>query len=80
MQHRKGVDSAIAVAGSQTGLARSLGIRPQAVQRWVSQGYVPPFRVIEVSRATGVPAEDLMLDLLRANGVGVVDSEGGNTD
>lgn len=81
MQETTAVQSAVAAAGSQTNLAKALGITPQAVQRWVTQGYVPAFRVIEVAAATGVAAEELALDLVRAIGRGAVgDSEGGDTD
>jgi DNA-binding transcriptional regulator YdaS (Cro superfamily) len=36
-----GIEKAVRLAGSQTALAQSLKVRPQAVQKWVSQGYVP---------------------------------------
>lgn len=43
-----GVDKAVRLAGNQTALARRLGLTPQAVQKWVDQGYVPSERCREV--------------------------------
>lgn len=36
-----GIERAVRLAGSQTALAKSLCVTPQAVQKWVSQGCVP---------------------------------------
>lgn len=39
-----GINRAVQLAGSQTALANRLGVTPQAVQKWVEQGYVPAER------------------------------------
>jgi DNA-binding transcriptional regulator YdaS (Cro superfamily) len=58
--HDAALQKAIAIAGSYSALARALGCRYQAVQRWTR---VPPLRVLAVEAATGVPREVLRLDL-----------------
>lgn len=45
----KGIDIVIDKVGSQTALARELGVLPQAVQKWVMHGYVPLSRVKEIA-------------------------------
>lgn len=72
------IERAVQAAGSQTALAKVLGVTPQAVSAWVEQGFTPPYRVIGVAAATGVLAEDLFKDLL-ARSAGV-ETEGGSTD
>lgn len=57
------IEQAIRAAGSQSGLARTLGIKPQAVQKWAATGRIPSERVIEVERATGVSRQLLRPDL-----------------
>jgi DNA-binding transcriptional regulator YdaS (Cro superfamily) len=44
-------------------LARELGIRPQAVQKWCASGRVPPLRVLAVEAATGVSRKALRPDI-----------------
>jgi len=36
-----GIQKAVRLAGSQTALGEGVGLTPQAVQKWVDQGYVP---------------------------------------
>lgn len=36
-----GISKAVRLAGSQTALATVLGLKPQAVQKWVEKGLVP---------------------------------------
>lgn len=43
-----GVAKAIRLAGSQTALGNLLGLTPQAIQKWASQGSVPADRCREV--------------------------------
>ena len=45
---KTGIDKAIQLAGSQTALGTLLGLTPQAVQKWASQGTVPGERCREV--------------------------------
>lgn len=54
-----GIEEAVALAGSQSALARRVGVSPQAVQQWVERGCVPPRRVPLVAAMTGIPAERL---------------------
>jgi DNA-binding transcriptional regulator YdaS (Cro superfamily) len=51
---------AITAAGGLTRLATSLGITKQAVAQWDE---VPPLRVLEVERASGVSRHELRPDL-----------------
>ena len=59
-----GLQKAIAAAGSQSELARRLGITPQAVQRWCS---IPARHIIAIERVTGVPREVLRPELYRCS-------------
>jgi DNA-binding transcriptional regulator YdaS (Cro superfamily) len=47
------IERAVEVCNGQTGLARKLGITPQAVQQWVAAGAPPARRVIAIEIATG---------------------------
>lgn len=51
-----------AIQAVETGevLARRLGITPQALSQW---DRVPPLRVLEVERITGVPRHELRPDI-----------------
>ncbi len=59
------VDRAVHEAGSQSALARAVGVTPQAVQQWISTGRIPAERVIAVENATGgkVTRHDLRPDV-----------------
>jgi len=59
-QTNSGIRKAIEAAGSQSRLAARLGVRQQAVAKWLAKGFVPPARVIEVEQETGVPRGDLI--------------------
>lgn len=59
----KAIDKVVRIMGGQSKLARALGITPQAVQQWVSDGRVSHKRVVDVSRKTGVPCHELRPDL-----------------
>ncbi len=54
---------AVDKAGGQSALARILGVRPQAVQKWCASGVVPPLRVLAVEAATGVCRKALRPDM-----------------
>lgn len=54
------LDRAIKGAGGLTKLAASLNISKQAVAQWDE---VPPLRVLEVERASGVSRHELRPDL-----------------
>jgi DNA-binding transcriptional regulator YdaS (Cro superfamily) len=46
-----GIDKAVRLAGSQTALANLLGLSPQAVQKWVVQGFPPGRRCRKIEDA-----------------------------
>ena len=48
-----GIGEAVILAKSQTNLADALGVKKQAVQRWVRLGYVPEEWVIKVEEMYG---------------------------
>ncbi|WP_443696452.1 transcriptional regulator [Pseudomonas sp.] len=60
-----GIMDAVLAAGGKKGmgqskLARALGVTPQAVSLWVSQGYVPVDRIVEIESLYGVPRYKLI--------------------
>lgn len=46
----KAIEKAVRVAGSQSALARAIGVTPQAVQSWCVSGNVPAVRVLDIER------------------------------
>jgi len=48
-----GIQKAVRLAGSQTALARKLQVKPQAVQKWVAQGYAPGERCRAIEEELG---------------------------
>jgi hypothetical protein len=54
-----GIGEAVIRAKGQTALAKTIGVRPQVVQRWVRVGYVPDEWVEKVEELYGIPAERL---------------------
>ena len=42
------IDKVIEIIGTQAALARTLGVSNNAVCKWVSQGFIPAGRVIEI--------------------------------
>lgn len=54
---------AVSLAGGQSALAKKLGVKPQAVQQWVTAGRIPPLRVIAVEKLTGVSRTALRPDI-----------------
>jgi DNA-binding transcriptional regulator YdaS (Cro superfamily) len=59
------LQKAIDAIGGGNKLAAKLDITPQALSQW---DRVPPLRVIEVERATGVPRHELRPDLYPLEG------------
>ena len=61
----KTLDKAIQVAGSQAGLARSIGVAQQVVNNWIKRGNVPAEYCPRIERATAgaVRCEDLRPDV-----------------
>ena len=50
MTTESAIQKAVNHAGGQSALARRLGLKPQAVQRWCKVGLVPAERVLDVER------------------------------
>ena len=48
----RALDRVIAIIGSQSQLARDIGVKPQAVQQWVAAGEVPTKRVLACEALT----------------------------
>ncbi len=44
----KSLEKIIAIAGSQTALAKELGIQQQAISEWLQKGTIPPHRVLKL--------------------------------
>lgn len=57
------IERAVEAAGGSQALAEKLGIKRQAVEKWVKQDRVPAERVLAVETATGVERFDLRPDL-----------------
>ena len=60
MQRDPALQKAIHAVGSGKALARRIGVTPQALSQWTQ---VPPRRVLDVVRASGVPRRELRPDL-----------------
>ena len=60
MQRDPVLQKAIHAAGSGKVLAGRIGVTPQALSQW---SQVPPRRVLDVERASGVPRHELRPDL-----------------
>jgi DNA-binding transcriptional regulator YdaS (Cro superfamily) len=54
------LDEVFGALGSKSRFARALGITPQSVQKWTR---VPPYRVLVVEKATGIPRHRIRPDL-----------------
>lgn len=63
MHEEKAIVRAVAVAGSQSSLARTLQCSPQNVQRMCATGHVPAKHVIKIEAVTGISRHDLRPDL-----------------
>jgi DNA-binding transcriptional regulator YdaS (Cro superfamily) len=57
-------DHLAAKRGNLTALARAIGVTPGAIAQW--NGRVPAERLGEVSRATGIPVEQLRPEIFAA--------------
>lgn len=56
------IDRAIKAAGGLGALAKTIGVSPQAVDKWRRKG-VPAERVLAIEAATGVSRHDLRPDV-----------------
>lgn len=55
-----GMDKAVEAAGGQSHLARALGVKRQSVQQWVSRGWPPNGRIVEIANLYGVDRMELL--------------------
>ena len=55
------LDKAIEAAGSVNNLAAAAGVKPQAISQW--RKGVPPLRVLDVERVTGISRHELRPDI-----------------
>lgn len=46
------IERAVQIVGSQSEVARQVGVKPQSVQQWVSSGRVPPHWCLTLERIT----------------------------
>ncbi|MDE2104087.1 MAG: helix-turn-helix domain-containing protein [Patescibacteria group bacterium] len=62
------VEKAVRLFGSQSALARALGLKPQAIHLWVKHGRVPMSRMLDVERVTHgrVTCEEMRPELYRS--------------
>lgn len=55
-----GINKVVALAGSQGKLAKRLGVSQAAISKWVTRGYPPTGRIIEIESEYGVPRLELL--------------------
>lgn len=60
-----GIQKAVNQAGGQAALARLLGVKRQSVQQWVTRGWPPTSRILEIEAQLGVPRSELIEPRLR---------------
>lgn len=69
MTNNVAIKKAADLAGGQSALARALGLKPQAIQRWCKTGAVPANRVLQIETVTKkmVSRHELRPDLYPAD-------------
>ncbi len=62
-----GISLAVKILGGPAATARLMrpALTPQAISNFVSRGYVPPERAVELERLAGIPRENLVKASLR---------------
>jgi DNA-binding transcriptional regulator YdaS (Cro superfamily) len=63
MAKRKSLEEVLEAPGETTRIAKELDIAPQAISQWRRKGRVPPNRVLDVERVTGVHRHFLNPDI-----------------
>lgn len=68
MSDKTPIEMACELVGSQSALARKIGVKPQAVQKWVAKKYTPIRRALAVEKATDgkIKASQLCPDFYQA--------------
>ena len=54
------ITRAAEAVGGGTALASRLGVTRQAVHKWMTDGFAPPKRAVEIAKMTGLPALDMV--------------------
>jgi len=57
---KTGIEEAVLAAGSQSNLARRLGVSQQFISTCLRRGYVPTRRAVEIEAQFGVPRKRLL--------------------
>lgn len=55
-----GIAEAVKMAGSQQKLAEALGTTQQHISKWVTRGFVPTTRVVEIEALYGIARQRLI--------------------
>ena len=55
-----GIEQAAAFCGSQSGLARALGVTPQYISLSIKKGFISPKYAAEIEHLTGVDRRSLV--------------------
>lgn len=61
-----GIYRAVEAAGSVSLLAKALGVTRQGIYPWLTRGYVPARRAVQIEALYKIPRNDLMDPALRA--------------
>lgn len=61
--NKTAIETAVAIAGSQSELARRIGVRQGYIWKWLRSGKVPAERVLAIEAATGVSRNQLRPDV-----------------
>lgn len=61
--NRTAIENAVEAAGSQSELARRIGVRQGYVWKWLRSKRVPAERVLAIEAATGVSRHELRPDI-----------------
>lgn len=59
-QTKTGIEEVVEIAGSQEAVAQTCGVSQQAVSIWVTRGYAPLARAIELEAQYGVDRRRLV--------------------
>jgi DNA-binding transcriptional regulator YdaS (Cro superfamily) len=60
------IEKAVTVAGSQSELARRIGVRQGYIWKWLRSKRIPAERVLAIEAATGVSRHELRPDIFPA--------------